>query len=97
MVTLPPPPGRVKFRFFPADAEVRIDGDVIRTDTNLVDLELAAGSHLLKLTSRAGDRERETPFDVNPGRVRALGTVELGEAAPAAPPSPPPPAPTETP
>ncbi len=96
-VTLPPPPGRVKFRFFPADAQVRIDGEVIRSDTNLVDLELPSGSHLLKLTSRAGDRERETPFDVTPGRVRALGTVELGEATPTALESPPPPAPKEAP
>jgi len=78
-VLLPPEPGRVKFRFFPADAEVQIDGRTIETTGNLVDLELASGAHVLKLTTRNGERSHDTPFDVVPGRVRALGTVELGE------------------
>ncbi len=78
-VSLPPVPGRVKFRFFPADAGVRIDGRAIETTGNLVDLELPAGAHVLTLTSRDGERSRDTPFDVAPGRARALGTVELGE------------------
>ena len=78
-VVLPAEPGRVKFRFFPADAEVRIDGRTIETTGNLVDLELASGAHVLRLTTRNGERSHDTPFDVVPGRARALGTVELGE------------------
>jgi serine/threonine-protein kinase len=84
-VSLPPAPGRVKFRFFPADAEVRIDDRTIETTGNLVDLELPAGAHVLGLTARNGKRSRNTPFDVAPGRTRALGTVELGEGGGAAP------------
>lgn len=95
-VTLPPAPGRVKFRFFPADAVVRIDGTPIQTTGNLVDRELASGAHVLTLTSRTGDRSRDTPFDVAPGRVRALGTLELGDGGPSGiadtPVPPPPPA-----
>ncbi len=81
-VSLSAIPGRVKFRFFPADAEVLIDDRRIETSGNLVDMELPAGAHVLTLKSNGGERSRSTPFDVAPGRDRALGTVELGGGGP---------------
>lgn len=76
-VSLPPLPGRVKFRFFPANCEVRIDGELLDTRGNLVDLALSPGSHTLELRSRSDDRKRTETFLVEPGAVRALGTIEL--------------------
>lgn len=74
---LPPKPGRVKFRFFPANCEVRIDGTPLQTQGNLVDIPLAAGRHTVELRSRTDDRTRTETFLVEPGVVRALGTLEL--------------------
>lgn len=76
-LALPDPPGRVKFRFFPANCEVRIDGEVLATQGNLVDLALPPGRHTVELRSRTDDRTRTESFLVEPGTVRALGTLEL--------------------
>ena len=70
--------GHVHFRFFPADAQVQIDGRPQKTSGNLVNLELPDGRHTLVLQSQAGDQKKEFHFAVRALETTELGTVELG-------------------
>jgi serine/threonine-protein kinase len=78
-VDLPPPDGRVVFRFFPADSVVLIDGKSIKTDGNLVELDMKPGEHLLVLSSNKGDNKKTRSFTIEPGKTVALGTIELDQ------------------
>ncbi len=70
--------GHVHFRFFPADAQVLVDGRPQKTSGNLVTLELPDGPHVLRLMSQAGDQGKEVHFAVRALETTELGTVELG-------------------
>jgi hypothetical protein len=70
--------GSVKFRFFPSNCDVLLDGVKLELTGNLVDLELESGPHTVEL--RAADGRRKTQsFLIEPRKVRALGTLELEE------------------
>ncbi|MGM0576208.1 MAG: protein kinase domain-containing protein [Myxococcota bacterium] len=73
--------GRVRFRYFPANATVRLDGTRLpASNTNVVDREVSAGTHRLVLESPDGAR-REMTFRVRPGRTTNLATLNAVEAA----------------
>jgi len=87
LVRLDTPPGRIQFRFFPADSRVDLDGHPLTTQGNLVDIEVPAGPHRLRLRDPNGGRSRILDLEVPPGGVKALGTLELAEPpGPALPP-----------
>ena len=69
--------GRVKFRFFPADAAVLIDGNRVSLPGNVADLELSEGEHTLTLRAADSDATRSTRFNVRASEATALGTIEL--------------------
>ncbi len=69
--------GRVKFRFFPANAVVMIDGTAMSLSGNVADLLLPAGAHTLTLRAAEGDVSRVTRFQVRASETTALGTIEL--------------------
>jgi len=69
------PTGHVRFRFFPADAEVFIDDRLVTTSGNVVKRELPEGEHVLRVES--GDRKRIERF-----RIQAMETTELGSVEP---------------
>jgi len=72
------PKGRLKFRFFPADSQVLIDGRQIAVQGNLVELDVTAGEHRLTIRSNKGDLVETRSFTIDPGVPLALGTIELG-------------------
>jgi len=69
--------GRVKFRFFPANAAVLIDGNRVSLPGNIADLELSEGEHSLTLRAVDSDATRTTRFHVRASEATALGTIEL--------------------
>ncbi len=74
----PLPMGRVRFRFFPADALVFLDDQAVQPRGNVVDKALPVGEHVLTLRSREeGGAVRTVRFEVRPDQVVELGTVEL--------------------
>ena len=69
--------GRLVFRFFPANAEVRIDGRTVHDlASNVVDLALGTGKHHLVLLGADGRPISERRFDVKAGETSNLGTLE---------------------
>ena len=72
--------GKVAFRFFPASAEVRLDGRAVKTGgANLLRRTLPVGEH--KLVLRAGGVKKVVRFEVRDGATTNLRTLRL-EAAP---------------
>lgn len=70
--------GAVSFRYYPANADVYIDGRAVpKTGSNLVrDLPVAAGAHVL-LVSAGPAFERRFPFTVSEGKTSSLGTITV--------------------
>lgn len=69
--------GRLVFRFFPANAEVRIDGRTMHDlKSNVVDLALGTGKHHLVLVGADGSPISERRFDVKAGETTNLGTLK---------------------
>lgn len=78
-VTLQPiQKGRLRFRYFPADATVMLDGVRLQSNTNLVDIEVIAGDHVLELKSKDGET-KTISVKVVSGKVLELGTIEVGK------------------
>jgi serine/threonine-protein kinase len=76
VVTLPRvATGKVRFRFFPADAALTIDGVAVHATGNLVTRDLAEGEHVLRLVD--GDRQKSRTFVVKALETTELGTVDL--------------------
>jgi len=71
--------GRLRFRFFPADSQVLIDGRRIAVHGNLVEMDVPPGEHLLTIRSNKGELVESRSFTIEPGEPLALGTIELGE------------------
>jgi hypothetical protein len=71
------PPGRVIFRFFPADCDVFLNDRPLHPAGNLVDMELPPGRYVLRIQSPTGSRRRVEEFEIVSGMPRALGTLEL--------------------
>lgn len=70
--------GRVRFRFFPADAQVFLDDDPVQARGNIVDRAVVAGAHVLTVRAREeGGPTRVFRFEVRPDQVVELGTIEL--------------------
>jgi hypothetical protein len=67
--------GTLRFRFFPADADMLLDGRPLDHKGNLVDAEVAEGEHVLRIES--GERSRTVRFRVRASETTELGTVEL--------------------
>jgi len=68
--------GKVAFRFFPASAEVRLDGRPVKTGgANLLRRTLPVGEHKLEL--RAGGRRKVVRFEVREGATTNLRTLRL--------------------
>ncbi len=74
----PPPPGHLKFRFFPADSRVELDGRPVIVQGNLVEIDLTPGPHTLTIRSNKGALAETRSFNIEPGIPLALGTIELG-------------------
>ncbi len=75
------PTGKVAFRFFPASAEVRLDGHPVKTrGTNLLRRTLPVGEH--KLVLRAGGQDKVVRFEVRAGVTTNLRTLRLEPASP---------------
>lgn len=68
------PTGKVRFRFFPANARVTIDNKAIFPSSNIVDMIIEQGSHILRI--EAAGKVKEVSFKVNPDEVTELGTIE---------------------
>jgi eukaryotic-like serine/threonine-protein kinase len=71
-------PARVELRFFPARAELSVDGRRVVGQGNRVSLELSPGRHELTLRDPANGRSRTLKIQLAPGQVRALGTLVVG-------------------
>lgn len=70
--------GRVRFRFFPANARVLIDDQEVPVSGNLVDMDIRAGTHVLCVRSSDDLGPAKTlKFELKPGAVVELGTIEL--------------------
>jgi hypothetical protein len=79
--------GRVRFRFFPADARVYVDDRQQATKgNNLVSLEIPEGEHVLRVQTGDGEHEKVKKFSVRALETTELGTVEVTAPA-AAPPA----------
>ena len=77
------PTGKVRFRFFPASAQVRVDGSTVkpqRAGSNVVELKLSAGKHSVTLVGADG-RRRKTTFQVRAGQLTNLATLSLEEGS----------------
>ena len=75
------PRGTLTFRFFPASANLFIDGVAVNTKgTNLVTRELPVGPHRLKLVGPDG-RRVEKAFEVGEGKTTNLYTLDAGSGA----------------
>jgi len=72
-------PGRVVFRFFPADSLVAMDGHRVAVDGNLVEMDIAPGNHVLSIQSNKGDNTTARSFNIEPGKTLPLGTIELAD------------------
>lgn len=69
--------GRVTFRFFPANADVFVDGKAYPTaGSNIVKATLAAGEHRLRVVGADGKVLRKT-FRVEAGETTNLSTLTL--------------------
>lgn len=79
VVSLSPiPMGRLRFRFFPADARVFLDDVPVHARGNVVDLPVPEGAHVLMVRSREDSGPTRTlRFEVRPDQVVELGTIEL--------------------
>lgn len=72
------PMGRIRFRFFPADARVFLDDDPLQPHGNVVDHAVTAGEHILTIRSREESGTIKTiRVEVRPDQVVELGTIEL--------------------
>lgn len=72
------PFGRLRFRFFPADARVFLDDAPVQARGNVVDRPVLVGEHVLTVRSREDDGSMRTiRFEVRPDQVVELGTIEL--------------------
>lgn len=69
--------GKVKFRFFPADAHVTIDNRPYRLENNLVSLDLPEGTHVLYIRTLDGKYEKVVNFTVRALETTELGTIEV--------------------
>jgi serine/threonine-protein kinase len=75
LVLAPESQGEVVFRFFPAAAQVLINGQPLKTaDSNLIIRQLPAGEHVLRIV--AGGFETTQRFRVDPGKRTQLGTIK---------------------
>ncbi len=74
----PLPSGRLRFRFFPADARVFLDDVPVEARGNVVDRAVQVGEHVLTVRSREDDGAMRTiRFEVRPDQVIEFGTIEL--------------------
>lgn len=87
-IELKRPDGSLVFRFFPADATVKIDNRPISSKGNLVRMKLPAGQHTLSVTANKGTPTIDKSFTIEPGKTVALGTIELDLANSDAPEQP---------
>jgi len=72
------PSGRVRFRFFPANARVWLDDEPVQVRGNLVDRRLLAGEHVITVAGGSGEGPRKTlRFRVQADQVVELGTIEV--------------------
>ncbi len=72
--------GRIELRFFPARAELSVDGRRVAVGQgNRVSLELNPGAHEIQLRDPATGRSRVLKVKLAPGQVRALGTLVVGD------------------
>lgn len=69
--------GRLKFRFFPANARVFLDGVPVKITGNVVDRKTAVGVHVIELRSASGNRSKKVQATVLADKTTQLGTVEL--------------------
>ena len=68
--------GTVRFRYFPASALVKIDGQVVSTPgSNRVETRLPVGRHQMVLTH--GDQRRTRAFEVKTSQTTNLATITL--------------------
>ena len=73
--------GRVKLRYFPASASVRLDGKLISdASTNRVDRPIEVGSHRLTISDDKG-RSKTVRFEVTKGKTTNLATISLDGSA----------------
>lgn len=72
------PRGRLKFRFFPANASVLLDGKPINVKGNVVDREIIAGGHEIEMRSASGRKRKTVQVTILADRTTQLGTIELG-------------------
>ncbi|MEZ4269240.1 MAG: protein kinase [Myxococcota bacterium] len=74
--------GAVSFRYYPANADVYIDGrPVPKTGSNLVrDLSVPVGAHVL-LVSASPAFEKRVPFTVTEGKTNNLGQITVDTGA----------------
>jgi tRNA A-37 threonylcarbamoyl transferase component Bud32 len=70
--------GRLRFRYYPADAMVTMDGTRLQSNANLVDTEVVAGEHVLEIRTKNGE-VTSVQIDVLPRKVLELGTIEAGK------------------
>ena len=69
--------GRLKFRFFPANARVFLNGEPIRITGNVVDQKAHVGVHVIELRSATGNRHKKVHATVLTDKTTELGTLEL--------------------
>lgn len=68
--------GRLRFRYFPADATVMLDGIPLQSKTNIVDTEVSAGDHVLEVKGKGGEA-KSIQIKVLSNKVLELGTIEV--------------------
>ena len=69
--------GTVQFRFFPANATIRLDGKLLDSrGGNLIQRKLTAGEHTLEVSNEEGERRVRT-FTVVEDELVQLGTIRL--------------------
>jgi hypothetical protein len=70
--------GRLRFRFFPANATVSLDGKPLDLNgKNLVDTELSVGEHVIELMEQDGKRKLRKTFTIQENQTQQMGTLKL--------------------
>ena len=70
--------GTIRFRFFPANAKVKLDGKELQLGgTNLVEKSLPIGQHTVEIIGADGTKKTKRTFEIKAEQVEQLGTLKL--------------------